>query len=93
MPTKGGRTAHRVAADMFATSPLKKKFTHVIPANMVCRGVCEVFCKYKKIVVDELIKGRPDLSFNIVRESLTDLTTASDILGGGKCDCDCDTLP
>ena len=59
---------------------------------MVCRGLCEVFCSYKKIVVNELIKGRPDLSLNIVREALTDLTTSSDLLAGGKCDCDCDKI-
>ena len=57
---------------------------------MVCKGICEVFCKHKKVVVEELIKGRPNLSLNDVRESLTDLTTASDILDGGDCPCDCD---
>jgi len=92
MPTSGGRTAFRVSSDMFVTSPLKTKVPNVIPANMVCKGLCEVFCGYKKIVVDELIKGRPDLSINIVREALTDLTTASDLLGGGQCECDCDNL-
>ncbi len=92
MPTKGGRTVNRVATKLFATSPLTKKVTHVIPANMVCKGVCEVFCKDKKIVVDELIKGKPDLGINVVREALTDLATSNDLLAGGDCPCDCDKL-
>ena len=90
MPTKGGRTANRVSAAMFKTTPLTTKSVQVIPANRVCAGLCQVFCKYKKTVVEELVKGRPNLSLNDVRESLTDLTTSSDLLDGGDCKCDCD---
>lgn len=92
MPTKGGRTANRVSSAMFRTSPLTTKVLNQIPANMVCKGLCQVFCGYKKIVVNELIKGRPNLSDNDMREALTDLTTASDLLAGGDCPCDCDKI-
>jgi len=93
MPTMGGRTVHRVSTKLFATSPITKKVPNVVPANMVCKGLCEVFCKDKKIVVTELVKGLPDMSNNAMREALTDLSTGADLLAGGGCSCDCDSLP
>lgn len=89
LPTKGGRTANRVSTALFSQSQINTKLLNQIPKNIICKNMCEVFCRYRMTVLDELIKTRPDLSQNIVREALTDLGIASDFLDGGKCDCDC----
>lgn len=36
-----------------------------------------------------MIKARPDISINIVREALTDIAIANDFLAAGKCFCKC----
>jgi hypothetical protein len=87
MATMGGRSAFRVGTKLFATSPLKKA---PVVAPSVCKGMCEVFCRDRDIIVDEFIKIDPDPSINIVREALTDVAVEKDILSAGKCSCTCD---
>lgn len=83
----GGRSSHRVGVKLFATNPLKK--APVVPAS-VCKGLCEIFCKDRDDIVDELIKVYPDPTINTVREPLTDIVTERDLLSAGKCSCTCD---
>lgn len=97
MPTKGGRTAHRFATDLFATSPIKATISAVAKraasgtkiGDRLCVAACSVFCDHRDVIATEMIKARPDIGINIVRESLTDISIANDFLDAGQCDCKC----
>jgi len=97
MPTKGGRTAFRFAGDLYATSPIKATIAAVSKraasgttiGDRLCVSACEVFCSHRDTIVTEMIKAKPDISINLVREALTDIAIANDFLGAGKCSCKC----
>lgn len=89
MPTKGGRTAHRVSSRLFSQSQIQSKIPNQIPANIICTNLCKVFCDYRQTILDEMQKSRPDMANNVFREALTDIGTCSDFLYGGQCECDC----
>lgn len=97
MPTKGGRTAHRFATDLYATSPIKASIAAVSKraktgtkiGDRLCVGICEVFCKHRDVIATEIIKERPDVAINTVRESLTDIAIANDFADAGGCECKC----
>lgn len=88
----GGRSAYRVGTKLFATSPLQTKAVQVIPANSVCKGLCEVFCNDRDKIAYEFKKETPDPNINDVREALTDVQLEKDILSAFKCDCRCKPL-
>lgn len=92
----GGRTAWRVSDNLFKTTPIGvDKGTKIGGGKIkdyLCVQLCSVFCDIREKVLIELIKTRPDLTSTAVGENLTDLKTATDLLAGGDCECECENI-
>ncbi|KKK79643.1 hypothetical protein LCGC14_2831450 [marine sediment metagenome] len=83
----GGRTAKRMTSAVFNTSTIIKN----TPAkNAFCKGICNVFCNERNVLLQQLIKEKPNPTK--VAEEITDFRTISDMALGGKCACKCKSI-
>lgn len=94
MVRQGGRTSFRVSDELFRTSDLQS-YANRAPsgakvADVVCKGLEKVYCELRAELLMELAKRKPDLTDTTVRESLTDIKTVTDLIGGGKCAVECE---
>lgn len=86
----GGRTAKRMTSAIFQTTPVKIRSGGATVGAKLCEGMCVIFCHERNILLQELIKDKPDPTR--IAEDVTDLRTISDMVLGGLCPCKCDSI-
>jgi len=86
----GGRTTKRMTSAVFQTTPVKKKSGGATVGAKYCEGSCEIFCHERAILLQQLIKDKPDPTR--IAEDITDFRTISDMVLGGMCACKCENI-
>ena len=85
----GGRTAHRMATEIFNTSAVQKPSGRAPVKGKLCDAICEVFCSERICLLWNLTSAKPDPTK--ISEEITDFRTISDLLDGGACSCECES--